>query len=126
MSAKIFGTVCGYVANDLKEEKTPKGTPYLSFSMAMTKKGDNNQNIVTAWIKAQMFGQTLMDYTKKAVKKGSYVSVFGEIKVRSYMQKKDDTCMAAIDVNVTSIDVPRLTGTASGNVDKNNGEGEPF
>ncbi len=125
MSAKIFGTVCGYVSNDLKEEKTPKGTPYISFSMAMTKRVDDGQNLVTAWIKAQLFGQALMDFVKKTVKKGSYVAVHGDIKVRAYMQKKDDTCMAAIDVNATSIDVPKLSNSpvTSGGADN---EDQPF
>jgi single-stranded DNA-binding protein len=116
MSAKIFGTVCGYVSNEVKEEQTPKGTPYVSFSMAMTKKVDGDQNAVTAWVKAQMFGQSLMEFVKKTVRKGSYVAVHGEIKVRSYLQKKDNTPMAAVDVNATAIDVPKM-GQSSGTPD---------
>lgn len=78
-------TLIGRAGRDAELAFTPSGTPVMKFSMATTRKYKETEQ--TSWHDVVAFGKTA-ERMKDLVKKGSEVTVIGEISCRTYADKE--------------------------------------
>ncbi len=97
-------TISGNIGRDAELKYTPQGVAVADFSVAVSKKtgqGDAQQE-KTTWFKCTMWrekAEKLAPY----IKKGNKILVTGEIDVRTYVDKNNQT-QVSIDVTVRDID----------------------
>ena len=71
--------VSGNAAADARFQSTGSGTPCATFKIACDRRGANKGEIVTAWVKINVYGDALVEICKSRLHKGSYVLVEGEL-----------------------------------------------
>lgn len=92
MSAII--TIQGYAGQDVKHKETGSGTPVSEVSIAVSVYNGANAERTTNWYRVTMFGNFAKAIAD--VRKGDYLTVTGEFKVREY--EKDGVKNQSLEV----------------------------
>jgi single-strand DNA-binding protein len=117
----ITVTCTGRVTADIAAQKSPKGTDYVKFNLAVNKGFGENQKAV--FLQCLLFGEPQVQRMVKAkVQKGSLISVIGDLDVEEY-EKKDGTKDKTVKVTLYDWNyVPQSGKTKDENASPTNGE----
>lgn len=69
--------ISGNVSREIVYDRMPDGSPVLSFTMASDR--HTSGKIVTAWVKVNVYLETLVEVCRRHLTRGSYVIVDGEL-----------------------------------------------
>jgi len=79
--------ISGNVGAGIKYHQTTKGTPSCSFQLASDRHAHGD--VLTAWVKINMYGEGLIHACKPRLRTGSYVIIEGELMNRNSREFKD-------------------------------------
>lgn len=78
--------VAGHISRDLELKQTPNGTPCTTFTVAVNRKSEGENAIVTDFHTVIAFSK-LAEHICRYFKKGSAIYVDGKLRIRSYTDK---------------------------------------
>ena len=78
--------VAGHICRDLELKQTPNGTPCTTFSVAVNRKSEGENAIVTDYHTIIAFSK-LAEHICRYFRKGSAIYVDGKLRIRSYTDK---------------------------------------
>lgn len=113
MSAIIH--IQGYAGQDVKHKESASGTPISEVSVAVSVYNGPNAEKTTNWYRVTMFGNFAKQIAD--VRKGDYLVVSGEFKVREY--EKDGVKNQSLEVmgqsvqNISKFIKPRAEGSSA-------------
>ena len=71
--------ISGNASDSAWFQTTGSGVPCATFRLACDRRGANKGEVVTAWIKINVYGDALVEICRQRLHKGSYVIVEGEL-----------------------------------------------
>ena len=83
--------VAGHICRDLELKQTPNGTPCTTFSVAVNRKSEGENSIVTDYHTVIAFSK-LAEHICRYFRKGSAIYVDGKLRIRSYTNKNGVNC----------------------------------
>jgi single-strand DNA-binding protein len=117
-------TVIGYVGQDPEIRKLDGGREVCTISIAVSGKTGGDE--WTNWYRCSIWRENDIDFIDKYIKKGSYVSVFGDVHSREY-RDREGADRTSVDVNVQkfmSLDKGDSGGGGRGGGDRDRGRGD--
>lgn len=78
--------IAGHICRDLELKQTPNGTPCTTFSVAVNRKSEGENSIVTDYHTIIAFSK-LAEHICRYFRKGSAIYVDGKLRLRSYTDK---------------------------------------
>jgi len=108
--------IIGHLGADPELRRLDDETPVANFRVAMTERwGSDEKQERTEWIRVAAFGK-LAELVGKYLKKGSYVSVEGSLRTRSY--DKDGVTHYATEVRASNVGFLDKKGAPAPDVDE--------
>lgn len=74
--------VSGNTSDSAHYHSTDNGTPCATFKLASDRRGINRGEVITTWVKINVYNEALVSLCEKRLKKGVYVIVEGELMTR--------------------------------------------
>ena len=71
--------IAGNVANDARYQETGSGVPCATFKVACDRRGANKGELITSWIKVNVYGEGMVELCHSRLYKGGYLIVEGEL-----------------------------------------------
>ena len=92
-------TISGRIGKDAEQKRTPNGTPYVEFTVAVNT--SFNKEDQPEWVRVVFWQEKRMDFMLNNCKKGALVVVVGQLKINRW--QKDGRDNAMVELNAQEI-----------------------